>query len=75
MCLSVRSGQDLAEVRGRYPSLFAQSVVLGVLDAGMKECMNPVFTDEAEARAFWPRLSAFVAECWVVRNAAVDELG
>ena len=67
--------QGLAEVRGRYPSLFAQGVVLRLSDAGMNECMNPVFTDEAEARAFWPRLSAFVAECWVVRNAAVDELG
>ena len=41
----------------------------------MTECMNPVFMDEAEARAFWPRLSAFVAKCWVVRNAAVDKLG
>ena len=60
--------QGLAVVRGRHPSLFAQGVVSGLSDGGMNECMNLVFTDEAEARAFWPRLSAFVAECWVVRR-------
>lgn len=66
----------LAAARERYPDLFGQGWVGGpVSDASMHARMNPDFSDEAEAWAFWPKFHAFVAECWAMRDAVVEPLG
>ena len=62
---AVRPTLSTALIRRRYADLFnGADTMTNVSDLEMQQWMNPPSGREA---AFWPRLNAFLFECWLSR--------
>jgi hypothetical protein len=57
-------------IRQRYQDLFGGEHGLPTSDEQVQGWMNP---DEERAPGFWPRLNAFLFECWRERSMSADQ--